>query len=135
MTVAPGDRICLVGRNGSGKSTLLKSRLAWCSPTAASASRIRRDVQYLPQEADFAGFDTVRGYVEAGLGPTDDPYQAQALVDELGLTGDEDPQSLSGGEARRAALARVLVLNLTSCCSMSRPTTSTCPPSNGSKPN
>ena len=56
------------------------------------------------------GFTTTRAYVEAGLGPTDDPYQAQALLDELGMTGDEDPDSLSGGEARRAALARVLVV-------------------------
>ena len=40
--------------------------------------------------------------------PRDDPHQARYLLQQLGLTGDEDPASLSGGEARRAALARVL---------------------------
>ena len=65
-------------------------------------------MRYLPQEPDFADFSTVLAYVEAGLGPTDNPYRAQMLVNELGLTGEEDPQRLSGGEARRAALARTL---------------------------
>lgn len=110
LTVAPGDRICLVGRNGSGKSTLLKIAAGMVQPdTGERFAHPGATVQYLPQEADFSGFATVRAYVEAGLGPTDDPYQAQALLDELGMSGDEDPQSLSGGEARRAALARVLV--------------------------
>jgi ATP-binding cassette subfamily F protein uup len=50
----------------------------------------------------------VRDYVESGLGPTDDPYRATYLMSELGLTGDENPAQLSGGEARRAALARTM---------------------------
>ena len=51
---------------------------------------------------------TSRAYVEAGLGPSDDPHRATYLLDHLGLTGEENPAELSGGEARRAALARVL---------------------------
>ena len=47
-------------------------------------------------------------YVEAGLAPGDDRYRARYLLEQLGLTGEEDPARLSGGEARRAALARVL---------------------------
>ena len=47
-------------------------------------------------------------YVEAGLRPTDDRHAARYLLEQLGLTGAEDPAHLSGGEARRASLARVL---------------------------
>ena len=65
-------------------------------------------VRYLPQEPDLAGYATTLAYVEAGLGPTDDPHQARYLLQQLGLGGEEDPASLSGGELRRAALAHVL---------------------------
>ena len=65
-------------------------------------------IRYLPQEPDFGGFASTLAYVEAGLRPTDDPHAARYLLEQLGLTGREDPAHLSGGEARRAALARVL---------------------------
>jgi ATP-binding cassette subfamily F protein uup len=65
-------------------------------------------IRYLPQEPDFGDHKTTLAYVEAGLGPGDDRYAARYLLEQLGLTGDEDPTHLSGGEARRAALARVL---------------------------
>ncbi len=103
------DRMCLVGRNGSGKSTLLKiaaglieqdSGARWLQPGTT--------VRYLPQEPDFTGFDSVLTYAEAGLGPTDDPYRARHYLSQLGLTGNENPNTLSGGEMRRAALARTL---------------------------
>jgi ATP-binding cassette subfamily F protein uup len=109
ISVEPGDRICLVGRNGSGKSTLLKI-------AAGLAPFDRGDrfahpsalVRYLAQEPDMAGFETVLAYVEAGLRPTDDPYAARYLLDELGVAPDAAPLKLSGGELKRAALARVL---------------------------
>ncbi|MGL4442231.1 MAG: ABC-F family ATP-binding cassette domain-containing protein, partial [Alsobacter sp.] len=109
LSVSPGERLCLVGRNGSGKSTLL--RIAAGLIEADGGTRFAQPgatVRYLPQEPDFGGFPTALAYVEAGLGPGDDPYRAQYLLGELGLTGEEDPARLSGGEARRAALARVL---------------------------
>ena len=65
-------------------------------------------VRYLPQEPDLGGFETTMAFVEAGLGPGDDPHRARYLLGELGLSGEERPQLLSGGEARRAALARTL---------------------------
>ncbi len=109
LTVAEGERLCLVGRNGSGKSTLLK-----IAAGTVQADRGERVVQqgvtlrYLPQEPDMAGFATALAYVEAGLGPGDDNYRALYLLNELGLNGDEAPERLSGGEARRAALARAM---------------------------
>jgi len=77
------------------------------SPWSLTVARERfahpnASIRYLRQEADFTGFETVRAYVEAGLGPTDDPYLADYLLMELGLEGEADPRTLSGGEARRA---------------------------------
>ncbi len=107
LTVSPGERLCLVGRNGSGKSTLLK--IAAAELEADKGERFLQPgavLRYLPQEPDLSGFKRVMDYVEAGLGP--DNYMAPYLLDQLGLTGEEDPAVMSGGEIRRAALARVL---------------------------
>jgi ATP-binding cassette subfamily F protein uup len=107
--VSPGERLCLVGRNGSGKSTML--RIAAGELQADSGKRFLQPgttVRYLPQEPDLTGFATTLDYVRAGLGPNDAEHRAPALLYELGLTGEEDPRRLSGGEARRAALARAL---------------------------
>ncbi len=109
LSVSTGERICLVGRNGSGKSTLLK--IAAGLLAAHGGTRFLQPgatIRYLPQEPDFEGFATTLAYVEAGLGPGDDAYRAISLLSQLGLTGEEDPARLSGGEARRTALARVL---------------------------
>jgi ATP-binding cassette subfamily F protein uup len=109
LSVSSGDRIALVGRNGSGKSTLLKIAAGLIEPQEGEVFRHpSATVRYLPQMPDMEGFATVRAYVEAGLGPADDPHRATYLLDHLGLTGDEKPEELSGGEARRAALARVM---------------------------
>ena len=109
LMVHEGERLCLVGRNGSGKSTLLK--VAADILQADGGERVVQGgvtIRYLPQEPDLAGFATTLAYVEAGLGPSDDVHRAQRLLEDLGLHGDEDPRTLSGGEIRRAALARVL---------------------------
>ena len=109
LSVTPGDKIALVGRNGSGKSTLLK--IAAGQIEADGGTRFLQPgvtIRYLPQEPDLSGFDTALSYVEAGLGEGDVHYRALYLLEALGLTGSEDPARLSGGEARRAALARVL---------------------------
>jgi ATP-binding cassette subfamily F protein uup len=109
LAVSAGERVCLVGRNGSGKSTLLK--IAAGLIESDHGSRFvdpGATIRYLPQEPDFADFKTTHDYVVAGLAPGDDPHRAQSYLDQLGLTGEENPAHLSGGEARRAALARVL---------------------------
>src|SRR4051795_11673708 len=109
LSVSEGERVCLIGRNGSGKSTLLKIAAGIVEPDGGSRFvQPGSTIRYLPQEPDFGAHKTTLAYVEAGLGPGDDHYQARYLLEQLGLTGDEDPAHISGGEARRAALARVL---------------------------
>lgn len=109
LQISPRDRISLVGRNGSGKSTLLK--IAAGMLEADKGERFLQPgvtVRYLPQEPDLSAYKTVQDYVEDGLGPSDDPYRASYLLNELGMDGSEDPKKISGGETRRAALARTL---------------------------
>jgi ATP-binding cassette subfamily F protein uup len=111
LAVAANDRICLVGRNGSGKSTLLRIAAGLVQSDAGSRfTQPGATIRYLPQEPDLSGFATTLAYVEAGLGSEadDDRHRARYLLEQLGLTGAETPDTLSGGEARRAALARVL---------------------------
>ncbi|WP_105430704.1 ABC-F family ATP-binding cassette domain-containing protein [Neorhizobium sp. T6_25] len=109
MQVEPGDRICLVGRNGSGKSTLMKIAAGMVEPQSGEVFRHPSStIRYLEQAPDFADYSTVQAYAEAGLGPGDDPYRVTYLLEHLGLTGQEHPNTLSGGESRRAALARVM---------------------------
>ncbi|MBY0508779.1 MAG: ATP-binding cassette domain-containing protein, partial [Rhodospirillaceae bacterium] len=109
LAVGEGERLCLVGRNGSGKSTLLKIAAGIVQPdTGERALQQGTSVRYLPQEPDMAGFETTLAYVEAGLGPHDGAHRAHYLLGQLGLTGDENPARLSGGEIRRCALARAL---------------------------
>src|SRR5487761_1136155 len=104
LSIAAGDRICLVGRNGSGKSTLLQIAAGLVEPDAGE-----RFVQpgtrasYLPQEPDLSGFATTLPYVESGFGiEATDHHRALYLLKELGLGGNEDPAALSGGAPRRA---------------------------------
>nr|WP_321980582.1 ABC-F family ATP-binding cassette domain-containing protein [uncultured Cohaesibacter sp.] len=109
LAVHEGDSIALVGRNGSGKSTLLKIAAAIVEPDGGDRFfQPGTTLRYLPQEPDLTAFDTVLDYVEEGLAPGDAHYRAQYLLEELGLTGKENPSDISGGEARRAAIARVL---------------------------
>jgi ABC transport system ATP-binding/permease protein len=109
LSVSTGERVSLVGRNGSGKSTLLKIAARLVDSDRGSVFvQPGALVSYLPQEPDFSGFATTLAYVEAALRPGDDSHVARTLLQELGLTGEELPSQLSGGEARRASLARVL---------------------------
>lgn len=109
LMVYPRDRLCLVGRNGSGKSTLMK-----IAAELVEQDKGERFVKpgvswrYLPQEPDLSAFETAREYIADGLVGADDAGRIPYLLDALGLSGDEDPKVMSGGEMRRAALARTL---------------------------
>ncbi|UTW58120.1 ATP-binding cassette domain-containing protein [Kordiimonas sp. SCSIO 12603] len=112
MHIGETDRLCLVGRNGAGKSTLMKLIAGiiqaddgerWVQP----GSRIA----YLPQEPDASGYDNLYAYIAGGLDPEQDheTYRVDVLVEDLNIKADASPSSASGGELRRAALARTLV--------------------------
>ena len=111
VAVGAGERICLVGRNGSGKSTLLRLLAGEVEPD--SGERLLRQggqVAMLPQEPDIGGYDTVLDYVAGGLPDdmTGDRHRAAAELEGLAVGGARPVSDLSGGEARRAALARAL---------------------------
>jgi ABC transport system ATP-binding/permease protein len=109
IAVSRGERLALVGRNGSGKSTLLKIAAGLIEPDKGERFvQPGVTVRYLPQEPDFSGYDTALAFAESQLAPGDHSYRAKYLLAQLGLTGDERLDRLSGGEARRCALARAL---------------------------
>jgi ATP-binding cassette subfamily F protein uup len=109
LMVGAGERVALVGRNGSGKSSLLRIAAGTVEPdTGRRFLQPGATLRYLPQEPDLGGYASTGEYVAAGLAPGDDPHRARLLLEGLGLTGEEAPARLSGGETRRAALARVL---------------------------
>ncbi|HLO76652.1 MAG TPA: ATP-binding cassette domain-containing protein [Magnetospirillum sp.] len=109
--VAKGDKTCLVGRNGSGKSTLLKVLAGEILPD--SGERFVQPgtrIAYLPQDPLLDGA-TVADYVAQGLpeDERDQMYRVDTVLAAVGVDGGRDPRQLSGGEGRRAALARALV--------------------------
>jgi len=112
MHIGANERLCLVGRNGTGKSTLLKLVAGiieadggerWVQPGVRIA--------YLPQEPDASQYATLKDYIVAGLpeDEQDQTYRADVLIEDLSVAGDADPKTASGGELRRAALARTLI--------------------------
>ena len=114
VSIGRGDKACLVGRNGSGKSTLMKVLAGMVQPDGGQVFvQPGARIAYLPQEPDFTGCATVHDYVAGGLpaDEQDEAHRVDAVLDRLQVAGHLDPNTLSGGEARRAALARTLVGN------------------------
>ena len=104
VTVSTGDRLGVVGRNGAGKSTLLRVLAGAGEPEEGSVRRGRGvRVAFLDQHPTLPP-GTVRGAVGEG-------WEAAAILDRLGMggLGDADVATLSGGQAKRVALARVLL--------------------------
>jgi len=104
LSIRAGERLCVVGRNGSGKSTLLKITAGLLEPdTGTRFAQPGTTVAYLHQEPNLWSFATTREYVQAGLGEGDHTDRIFHLLGKLGLSGNEAPGHLSGGETRRAA--------------------------------
>ena len=109
LSIAPGERLCVVGRNGSGKSTLLKIAAGMVEPD--SGERFVQPgimVKYLDQDTTFKGASTISEYVLAELMDNEDKQRAFQLMADLRLSSDQGLENLSGGERRRVALAKVM---------------------------
>ncbi|AEI38025.1 MAG: ATP-binding cassette domain-containing protein [Zymomonas mobilis subsp. pomaceae] len=110
INIQPRDRLALIGRNGAGKTTLLKLLAGVIEPDEG-----RRSIQpglklvLLEQAPSFEGCETLADYALAGA---DAPprYQVEAIADQLGVDLSRSAQSASGGEQRRAAIARALAM-------------------------
>ncbi|MCA0872849.1 ATP-binding cassette domain-containing protein [Seohaeicola saemankumensis] len=108
LVVHGGDRVALVGRNGSGKSTLMKVMAGLVEPDRGDVVvPPGRSVGYMEQEPDMAGFATLGDFASAGLEPGE-LYKVERAGEGLKFDPARAVQTASGGERRRAALARLM---------------------------
>lgn len=108
LAVQQGDRLALVGRNGSGKSTLMRVMAGLVEPDrGARVLSPGVSVGYMEQDPDFAGFATLGDYAMHNLDPSEF-YRVEMVAEGLGFDPALSVDTASGGERRRAALARLL---------------------------
>jgi ATP-binding cassette subfamily F protein uup len=113
VSISKGEKVCLFGRNGAGKSTLLKI-IAGLKEADEGTRFVQPGckISYLPQEPEFPPECTIFDYVKQGLeeGLEDTQiHKVEAILDTMKLNPALKLQTLSGGEGRRAALAKALV--------------------------
>jgi ATP-binding cassette subfamily F protein uup len=108
LFVGPRDRLALIGRNGAGKTTLLK-----CLAGLIDTDEGRRTIQpgikvvLLEQDPKVEGFATLRDFTAAGANAPP-AHEVEAIASQIGIELDREAATASGGERRRAAIARAL---------------------------
>ena len=108
LVVQPGDRLALVGRNGSGKSTLMKVMAGLVD--VDRGDRIVSpgvSVGYMEQDPDMGAYATLSDFASASLDPSEH-YKVEMASEGLKFDPARPVDTASGGERRRAALARLM---------------------------
>ena len=108
LIVQPGDRLALVGRNGSGKSTLMKMMAAMVEPD--KGLRVVSpgvSVGYMEQDPDLSGYETLGEFALSGM-DISEAWRVEMAAEGLKFNPDTPVATASGGERRRAALAKLL---------------------------
>ncbi|WP_254445956.1 ABC-F family ATP-binding cassette domain-containing protein [Ruegeria sp. HKCCD7255] len=108
LVVQPGDRVALVGRNGSGKSTLMKVMAGLVEADQGDITvPPGKSVGYMEQDPTMAGFATLGDYAASGLEPGE-LYKVERAGEGLKFDPSRAVETASGGERRRAALAKLM---------------------------
>ncbi|HTU12807.1 MAG TPA: ATP-binding cassette domain-containing protein [Allosphingosinicella sp.] len=111
LFIGARDRLALIGRNGAGKTTLLK-----CLAGLVETDEGRRTIQpgtrvvLLEQDPQLGAFETLRDFALSGP-DAPAPHEVDAVADQIGLDLDRPAATASGGERRRAAIARAIAMD------------------------